>query len=137
MQFFTQGNNTFTITPEMIQIDHETMQTLLQNFKEMNIVLAQILMEALYVLQVSFMQEVQLRVFTDATKLEVSRGVMKMMKIMCDQLTTEKEEQKDRVDRLEQGVTTAYEKIPNSAQIVEPTTTQNIDHIVETIDEYR
>jgi hypothetical protein len=60
-----------------------------------------------------------------------------MMQIMCDQLTTEKEEQKDRVDRLEQGVTTAYDKIPNSVQIVEPTTTQNIDHIVKTIDQYR
>jgi hypothetical protein len=40
-------------------------------------------------------------------------------------------------DRLEQGVVVAYDRIPKSTQIAEPTTTQKIDQIVQTIDQYR
>jgi hypothetical protein len=103
----------------------------------MDIILAQIPMKALYGLQASVMKEVQSRARTDATNLEVRRGVTKMLQITCDQLTAEKEEQKYRVDRLEQGVTAAYDRIPNNMQIAEPNTMQNIDHIVQTIDQYR
>jgi hypothetical protein len=60
-----------------------------------------------------------------------------MLQITCDQLTAEKEEKKYRMDRLKQGVTAAYDKIPNSTQIVDPTIAQNIDHIVKTIDQYQ
>jgi hypothetical protein len=103
----------------------------------LNIVLAQIPTKALYGIQVSFMQEVKSRSCTNSTKLEASRGVTVMLKIVCDQLTMEKKEQKDRVDKLEQGVNSAYERIPNIMQIAKPTTTQKIDHIVQTIDQYR
>jgi len=40
------------------------------------------------------------------------------------------------VDRLEQGLVVAYEKVPKSAQTTEPMTTQKIDQIVKTIDQY-
>jgi len=46
-------------------------------------------------------------------------------------------DEKDRMDRLEQGVATAYDRILNSMQIAKSTTAQNIDHIVQTIDQYR
>ena len=41
------------------------------------------------------------------------------------------------MERIEQGVTIAYERIPNNMQIAEPNTVQKIDHIVQTIDQYR
>jgi hypothetical protein len=41
------------------------------------------------------------------------------------------------VDRLEQGLVVAYEKIPKSAQTEELTVMQKIDQIVQTIDQYR
>jgi hypothetical protein len=122
---------------EMIRLDPETVQTPLQEVEEMDIIMAQIPMKALYRLQASVMQEVQSRAHTDATNLEVGRGVTKMLQITCDQLTAEKEEQKYHVDRLEQGVTAAYNRIPNSVQVAEPNTVQNIDHIVQTIDQYQ
>jgi hypothetical protein len=41
------------------------------------------------------------------------------------------------VDRLKQGVITTYNRIPNHTQVEYPNTTQNIDHIVQTIDKYQ
>jgi hypothetical protein len=40
------------------------------------------------------MKEVQFRSCTDATNLEVGRGVVEMLQITYDQLTLEKEEEK-------------------------------------------
>jgi hypothetical protein len=56
--------------------------------------MVQIPTKELYGLQASIMQEVQSRSCVDATNLEVGRGVVKMLQIICDQLTSEKEEEK-------------------------------------------
>jgi hypothetical protein len=58
------------------------------------VVMVQILTKALYALQDSIMKEVQYRSCVNATKLEVGRGVIEMLQITCDQLTSEKEEEK-------------------------------------------
>jgi hypothetical protein len=71
----------------MIGMDPETMQTPLKEVEELEILLAQIPTKALYGIQVSLMKEVQSRAHTDATSLEVSRGVTEMLQITCDQLT--------------------------------------------------
>jgi hypothetical protein len=62
------------------------------------------------------MQEVQSRARADATNLEVGRGVIEMLQISCDQLASKKEEEKEHVDKLEQGLTVVYDRIPDSAQ---------------------
>jgi hypothetical protein len=73
----------------MIRMDPETMQTPLKEVEELEILLAQIPTKALYEIQVSLMKEVQSRARTDATSLEVSRGVTEMLQITCDQLTAQ------------------------------------------------
>jgi hypothetical protein len=50
--------------------------------------------KALYGLHASLMQEVHSRTHVDETNLEVGREVTKVLKITCDQLTLEKEEEK-------------------------------------------
>jgi hypothetical protein len=62
------------------------------------------------------MQEVQSRDCADATNLEVGRGVIEMQKITCDQLTSEKEEDKGCIDKLEKGLTMVYDSISDNAQ---------------------
>jgi len=47
------------------------------------------------------MQEVKSKARADATNLEVGRGVAEMIKITCDQLTSEKEEEIECPDKLE------------------------------------
>jgi hypothetical protein len=55
---------------------------------------------------------------------------------VLEQFKLETKDEKYHVDRLEQGVVVAYDRIPKSVQISDPTTTQKIDHIVKTIDQY-
>ena len=58
-------------------------------------IMAQITTKEIYKIHVSVMQEVQSRARADATKLEVGRGVAKILQITCEQLTIEKEEEKN------------------------------------------
>jgi hypothetical protein len=58
------------------------------------VVMVQIPTKSLYILQASVIQEVQSRACVDATNLEVGRGVTEMLQVTCDQLTSEKEEEK-------------------------------------------
>jgi hypothetical protein len=62
--------------------------------EQFEVFMAQIPNKALYRLHASVMQEVQSRACMDATSLEVGRGVIEMIQITCDQLTSEKEEDK-------------------------------------------
>jgi hypothetical protein len=98
-----QGRDTFTVTQQMVRIDQETMQKPMGDIDHFEVVMAQIPTKALYRLQASIMQEVQSRAHVDATNLEVGRGVAEMLQITCDQLTSEKEEEKEHADKLEQG----------------------------------
>jgi predicted dinucleotide-binding enzyme len=65
----------------MIRLDPETMQTPQQEVEELDIIMVQIPIEALYGLQASVMQEVQSRACIDATNPEVDRGVAKMLQV--------------------------------------------------------
>jgi hypothetical protein len=58
--------------------------------------------------------------------LEVGRGVVEMLQITCDQLTSEKHEEKEFSDKLEQGIIVVYNHVPNSAQALERSTKENI-----------
>jgi DNA repair exonuclease SbcCD ATPase subunit len=56
---------------------------------------------------------------------------------VLEQVKLETKDEKYHMDRLEQGLVVAYDKIPKSAQTTELTTMQKIDQIVQTIDQYR
>jgi hypothetical protein len=47
------------------------------------------------------MQEVKSRARANATNLEVGRGVVEMLQITCNQLNSDKEKEKEHVDKLE------------------------------------
>jgi hypothetical protein len=100
----------------MIRLDQETTQKPLEEVEQLEMVMAHIPTKDLYGLQANVMQEVQSRAHADATNIEVGRGVTEMLQITCDQLTVEKEEEKEHIDRLEQGLTMTYNQIPNNAQ---------------------
>jgi hypothetical protein len=57
--------------------------------------------------------------------------------LVLEQAKLETKDEKDHMDRMEQELAIAYEKIPKSAQMTELTVTQKIDQIVQTIDQYR
>jgi chromosome segregation ATPase len=88
-------------------------------------------------LQASVMQEVQSRARADATNLEVGRGVIEMLQITCDQLTTKKEEEKEHIDKLEHRLTKTYNRIPDNAQAPERSIEEKINLISQTIDQYK
>jgi hypothetical protein len=88
IQIVVQGRETFTVTHQMIRMDQETAQKPMGDMEQFEVVMAQIPTKALYRLQASVMQEVQSRAHTDATNLEVGRGVTEMLQITCDQLTS-------------------------------------------------
>jgi hypothetical protein len=98
--------------------------------------MAQIPTKALYKLHASVMQEVQSRARLDETNLEVGRGVTKMLQITCDELTVEKEEEKEHTEILEQGLKAMYNRIPNNAQATKRSTKEKINLIAQTIDQY-
>lgn len=81
------------------------------------------------------MQEVQSIACADVTNLEVGRAVAEMLQNTCDQLTLEKEE-KERVDKLEQGLTTIYDRILDIVQAPERSAEEKIN-ISQKIEEYR
>jgi hypothetical protein len=71
------------------------------DMEQLEVFMAQIPTKALYKLQASIMKEVQSRVHTDATKLEVGRGFTEMLQITCSQMTSEKEEEKECAYKIE------------------------------------
>jgi hypothetical protein len=92
--FVVQGRDTFFVMRQMIIFDQENVQKPLEEVEQVEMVMEQIPTKALYGLQTSVMKEVKCRVHTDATNLEVGRGVAEMLQITCDQLTVGKEEEK-------------------------------------------
>jgi hypothetical protein len=132
-----QGRDTFIVTRQMIRMDQETAQKPMGEIEQFEVVIVQILTEALYRLQASVMQEVQSRAHIDATNLEVGRGIVKMLQITCDQLTSEKVEEKEHVDKLEEGLTMIYDHIPDNAQELDRIAEEKIKIISQTIEGYR
>jgi hypothetical protein len=82
------------------------------------------------------MQEVQARARMDDTNLEVGRGVVKFLQITCNNLTSEKEE-KEHTDKLDQGITMVYDRIPNNMQAPNRSAEEKIKVISQTIEGYR
>ena len=137
MQFVIQGRETFTVTRQVINFNQETTQKSLEEVEQVELAMVQIPTKALYEIQSSIMEELHSRAREDATNIEVGRGVIEILQITCDQLTTKKEEEKECTDRLEQGLTTAYNQIPNRAQEIERSAKDRINLITHTIDQYR
>jgi hypothetical protein len=95
-----KGRDTFTVTHQMIRMDHENEKKPMREFDKFEVFMAQIPTKALYELQASIMQEVQSRARGYAMNLEVGRGVIEMLQITCNQLTSEKEEEKQCTDKI-------------------------------------
>jgi hypothetical protein len=131
------GEPTFHITPNMLHMDEIVGQTPLKYLAQIQLVMGRIPTKALYKLQVSVAQEVQSRARTDTTELQHTKDNKEELELVLEQVKLETKDEKYHMDRLEQGVVVAYDRIPKSAQIAEPTTTQKIDQIVQTIDQYR
>jgi hypothetical protein len=100
----------------MIRMDQETTQKPMGEIDKFEVVMAQIPTKALYGLQTIIMKEMKSIARIDVANLEVGRGVAEMLQITCDQLTSEKEEEKQCADKLEQGIPMIYNHIPYSAK---------------------
>jgi hypothetical protein len=90
------------------------MQKSMGDVDKFEVVMAQIPTKELYGLQANVMQEVQSRARTNSTNLELGRGVVEIIQIIFDQLTSEKEEEKGCANKLEHGLTTVYDHIPDN-----------------------
>jgi predicted house-cleaning NTP pyrophosphatase (Maf/HAM1 superfamily) len=89
-QLVIQGRETFLVTDQMIIFDQETMQKPMEEVEQVEMIMEEIPTKALCKQHASVMQEVKSRAHMDATNLEVGRGVVEMLQIICDQLATEK-----------------------------------------------
>jgi cob(I)alamin adenosyltransferase len=69
--------------------------------------------------------------------LEVVRGVTEMLQITCDQLTSEKEEEKECADKLEHDITMVHDRISDNTQAPERSAEENIKIISQIIDGYK
>jgi hypothetical protein len=59
------------------------------------------------------------------------------LELVLEKFNIKTKYEKYHVDRLEQGLVEAYEQSPESMPTTELTTTQNIDQIVQTLDQYK
>jgi hypothetical protein len=59
------------------------------------------------------------------------------LELVLDKVKLETKDKKYQTDRLQHGLDVAYEKIPKSVQIENPTMMQKVNQIVQTIDQYR
>jgi hypothetical protein len=121
---------TFHVTPNMLCMDEIVGQTPLKYLVHIQLVMGWIPIKALYKLQVSVMHEVQSNAHIDTTKLHHTKDNKDELELVLEQVKLDTKEEKDHVDKLEHGVIVAYDKIPQSVQIVEPTTMQKNDQIV-------
>jgi hypothetical protein len=76
------------------------------------------------------MQEVQSCACTYVVELQQTNENKEELELVLEQVKIETKDEKDHVDRLEDGLAKAYEKILKSAQTIELTMTHNIDHTV-------
>jgi hypothetical protein len=137
IQTIAQASSNFHVTPSMLCMDEIVGQTPLKYLAQIQLVMGWIPTKALYKLQVSVAQEVQSCACTDATELQQTKDNREELELVLEQVKLETKDEKDHVDRLEQGLVVAYDRIPKSTQTTEPTTMQKIDQIVQTIDQYR
>jgi predicted nucleic acid-binding Zn-ribbon protein len=79
---------------------------------------------------------VQSRTRTDAAELHHTKNGKEALELVVEQVKLETEEKK-HANKMEQGLTTVYNHIPDSAQAIERSTEENIHLITQTIDRYR
>jgi hypothetical protein len=79
---------------------------------------------------------VQSHARTEATELQHTRDSKEELELVLKKVKLKTKDEKITQIGSSREWLQAYDRIPNSAQITEPTTTQNIDHIVQTIDQY-
>jgi uncharacterized coiled-coil DUF342 family protein len=132
-----QPSATFHITPSMLRMDEIVGKTPLKDLAQLQLVLSRIPSKALHKLQVSVTQEVQSRACTDTTELQQVKDKRDELELIYEQAKLETQEERERVNGLEQKVVGTYEKIPKTAQRAELTTTEKIDQIVQAIDQYQ
>jgi predicted RNase H-like nuclease (RuvC/YqgF family) len=104
---------------------------------QLELSMAHIPIKSLYNLQTSVMEEVQSRAHVDATNLEFSRGVTKILQITCDELNLEKEEGKGCIENLEKGLIGVYNCIPDTVHTPNRSTDEKINIITQRIEGYR
>jgi hypothetical protein len=56
---------------------------------------------------------------------------------MLEQVKFETKEEKECADKIEQGVTTVYNHLPDNAQVESPSIEEKLNQISQTIDHYR
>jgi hypothetical protein len=117
IQMTTQPSSTFHVTPNMLCMDEIVGKTPLKDLAQIQLVLMWIPTKALYKLQVNVTQEVQSRACTDAVELQQEKDNRDELELVLEQAKLETKDEKYRMDRLEQELVVAYEKIPKSAQM--------------------
>jgi hypothetical protein len=132
-----QPSETFHITPSMLRMDEIMGQTPLKDLAQLQLVLSWIPSKALHKLQVSVTQEVQSHARTDTTELQQEKDKWDVLELIYEQAKLETQEERERVNGLEQKVVGTYEKIPKTAQRAELTATEKIDQIAQEIDQYQ
>jgi hypothetical protein len=115
VQTIVMSSDRFKVTQEMLEVDENTMQKPVKDMEHLELVLVNIPMKELYGLQVSVMQEVQSRARVDATNLALDREVKEILQVTCEQITLEKEEEKQHADNLEKKLAEVYSSIPDCA----------------------
>jgi hypothetical protein len=80
------------------------------------LVLERIPTKALYKLQVSVTQEVQSCARTDAKELQHTKNGKEALELVVEQVKLETKEEKECTNRMEQGLTVVYNRIPDSTQ---------------------
>jgi hypothetical protein len=75
--------------------------------------------KALYKLKYNITQEVQSRARTDATKLQQTKDNRDKLELVLEQAKLKTKDEKYHVDRMEQELAVAYDKIPKSVQTTE------------------
>jgi hypothetical protein len=121
----------------MLNVDENIAQKQVKDIEHLNLVLEHIPTKELYGLQVSVMQEVQSRSREDVTNLEISREVKDILQVTCEQITLEKEEERQCVDKLEKQLTKVYNNISNYAQEPKVIAEEKIQKIVQPLERYK
>jgi hypothetical protein len=126
IQMIAQASSTFHVTPNMLRMDEIVGQTPLKYLAQIQLVMGRIPTKVLYKLQVSVTQEVQSCAHTRRNRHATHEGQQRRVGVGARAGQYQDQRQKYHVDRLEQGLVVAYDKIPKSVQITEPMTTQKL-----------
>jgi len=67
----------------------------------------------------------------------IDMEVREILQVTCEKITLEKEEEKQRIEKLEKKLAEVYNNIPDCTQELEVTTKENIQNIVQTMERYQ